>query len=73
MLSEVLDRFGHGTLQRRAVTDRLMRIYDLAVSTGKLRRFIISGSYITVKSEPNDVDIVEKTVVCKWSCDNQFD
>jgi len=57
-LEEVLARFGQGTRQRELVTARLMRVYDLARDTGKLLRFVIFGSYVTAKPEPNDVDIV---------------
>src|SRR5262249_42044260 len=57
-LSEILARFGQGTIQRRAVADRLNRIYQLADSTGQLARFIIFGSFVTAKAEPNDVDVV---------------
>jgi hypothetical protein len=57
-LREVLDRFGHGTPQRALVSARLVRVYDLAQRTGKLLRFVIFGSYITAKPEPNDVDII---------------
>jgi hypothetical protein len=32
-------------------------IYALARSTGQLARFIIFGSFVTAKREPNDVDI----------------
>ncbi len=35
-----------------------MRVYELAQQTGKLLRFIIFGSYVTAKPEPNDVDII---------------
>ncbi len=57
-LAEVLARFGHGSAQRVAVTDRLARLYELADSTGQLARFVIFGSYVTRKASPNDVDIV---------------
>ena len=57
-LDEVIARFGHGTPQRQLVTARLRRIYELVRATGKLQRFIIFGSYITAKLEPNDVDIL---------------
>ena len=57
-LSVVLARFGRGTGQRRAVGDRLHRIYELASSTGQLARFVVFGSYVTAKPEPNDVDII---------------
>jgi hypothetical protein len=54
---EVLEHFGMGTLQRRAVARRLQRIYELARGTDQLARFIVFGSFVTGKAEPNDVDI----------------
>lgn len=57
-LSEVLDRFGQGTTERRIVAGRLDRIYQLATSTGQLARFVVFGSFVTTKAEPGDVDIV---------------
>jgi hypothetical protein len=57
-LREVLERFGHGTIQRRAVSERLARIYGLASSTGHLARFVVFGSFVTAEEEPGDVDIV---------------
>ena len=57
-LAEALDRFGHGSLQRRAVADRLRRVYQLVLSTGHLARFVTFGSFVTAKPEPNDIDIV---------------
>ena len=57
-LDEVVTRFGHGTSQPHLVTARLRRIYELARATGKLERFVIFGSYVTAKLEPNDVDII---------------
>jgi predicted nucleotidyltransferase len=57
-LDEVIARFGHGTSQRQLVTKRLIRVYELANNTSKLKRFIIFGSYVTAKADPNDVDII---------------
>jgi hypothetical protein len=57
-LTEVLQRFGQGSTQRRAVANRLNRIYQLAASTGLLARFAVFGSFVTAKAEPNDVDVV---------------
>lgn len=57
-LDEVIIRFGAGTAQRQNVTTRLSRIYNIVQATGELERFIVFGSYITAKSDPNDVDIV---------------
>lgn len=57
-LSEVLERFGQGSVQRCAVADRLNRLYQLAASTGQLARFVVFGSFVTAKAEPNDIDII---------------
>jgi hypothetical protein len=56
-LDEVIEYFGTGTIQRKIMARRLTRIYNLAISTGHLARFIVFGSFVTSKSEPNDVDI----------------
>lgn len=57
-LDEVVARFGHDTPQRQLVSARLLRVHELASGTGKLERFIIFGSYVTAKPDPNDVDII---------------
>ena len=36
---------------------RLERIYQVARATGNLARFVVFGSFVTDKLEPNDVDI----------------
>ena len=56
-LAEVIEHFGGGSLQRRIIAQRLARLYDLASGTGHLARFIVFGSFITAKRDPNDVDI----------------
>ena len=56
-LSETLNRFGTSSLRRKLVATRLERVYRLALSTGHLFRFIVFGSFITDKEEPNDVDL----------------
>ena len=56
-LAQVLQHFGTGTIQRQIIARRLERIYKLAKSTGQLARFIIFGSFVTAKPDPNDVDI----------------
>jgi predicted nucleotidyltransferase len=57
-IEEVLERFGEGMPQRRLVTARLLRVFGVAHDTGKLLRFVIFGSYVTAKPDPNDVDII---------------
>ncbi len=56
-LSEAARRFGIGTARRSVLARRLERMHTLAVSTGHLVRFVIFGSFITGKPEPNDVDV----------------
>jgi len=56
-LQEVLNQVGQATIQRKLVGMRLRRVYELAAATGQLRRFIVFGSFVTAKPEPNDVDL----------------
>ena len=57
-IDEVVAQFGSGTSQRGIVTARLQQIYQLVKGTEHLQQFLIFGSYITTKPEPNDIDIV---------------
>jgi hypothetical protein len=57
LLQEMLNRFAIGHAQRVAVGERLERVYSVAVSTGHLARFVVYGSFVTDKAEPNDVDV----------------
>lgn len=56
-LSDVVEHFGKGNFQRAILAQRLLRIYYLAVETGRTARFIIFGSFVTDKPNPQDVDI----------------
>jgi hypothetical protein len=56
-LAQVIERFGSETRQRLAVANRLEHAYQTARSTGFLARFVIYGSFVTQKHEPNDVDV----------------
>jgi hypothetical protein len=56
-LGEVLDRFGRGSAQRKAVALRLERVDYRARSAGHLARFIVFGSFVTDVADPNDVDV----------------
>ena len=53
----MLERFGVGSTQRKAVALRLERIYRAARASGHLARFVVFGSFVTDKPEPNDVDV----------------
>ena len=57
-MNEVLAKFGGSFPARQAVTASLVRIHNLAEATGNLTKLVIFGSYVTEKSEPNDVDLV---------------
>ena len=56
-LQETLDRFSTGHPQRISVGERLERIYQIAVSTGHLARFVVYGSFVTDAPAPNDIDV----------------
>ena len=56
-LNEAMERFGTPTARRKIVAARLERIYRLATATGNLVRFVVFGSFVTAKPEPNDVDV----------------
>ena len=55
--AEVTFRFGTGSLQRRWLILRLRRWLELSRLT-LARRFLLDGSFITAKEEPNDIDAV---------------
>lgn len=56
-LSEIIDHFGKGSFQREIVSERLKRIYSLVIQAGEVSRFIIFGSFVTNKLNPQDIDI----------------
>ncbi len=56
-LHEIWERFGKQTIKRKVLALRLERIYYLVSETDQLARFIVFGSFVTDKPEPNDVDV----------------
>lgn len=56
-LQEAIERFGRSSARRRMMAARLERIYHIAVDTGYLARFVVFGSFVTDKPDPNDVDV----------------
>lgn len=56
-LSEAVNHFGTSTPKREAIAVRLRRIYEIARATEHLKRFIVFGSFVTEKLDPNDIDI----------------
>lgn len=56
--TEIEERFGRGSAARVHAVGRLRFLYDLASRTGKLSRFLIFGSFVSVSKEPRDVDVV---------------
>ena len=57
-LDEVAARFGGGSNDRTRCTRNLTHIYELIDRTGHLQRFIVFGSYVTSKEDPNDIDVI---------------
>jgi hypothetical protein len=56
-LQEAVERLGVASIRRQLLALRLQRIYQIALSTGHLARFVIYGSFVTTKANPNDIDI----------------
>ncbi len=56
-LNELEDRFGGSTTRRKDLFIRLRLFVELARHCGALRLFV-NGSFVTAKTEPNDVDVV---------------
>lgn len=55
--AEVIARFGGGSDRRKLLALRLKRVYSIAGNTGHLLRFVVFGSFVTNKPQPNDVDV----------------
>jgi len=55
--ADVTFRFGSSSPRRRRLILRLRRWLELARLTD-VRRFLIDGSFVTAKEEPNDIDAV---------------
>jgi hypothetical protein len=56
-LRETVERFCTGAPRRKVIALRLERTYQVAAATGRLARFVVFGSFVTAKPEPNDVDV----------------
>ena len=56
-LADVYARFGNNSDRRRLLARRLERIHEIASQTGFLARFVVFGSFVTDKHDPNDVDV----------------
>ncbi len=56
-MAEVIDRFGKSSDRRKLLVLRLRRVYEVAAQTGHLLHFVVFGSFVTGKLEPNDVDV----------------
>jgi hypothetical protein len=56
-IEEVQSRFAIQTERRILLGERLCHIRNVARRTGKLIRFVVFGSFVTTKPDPNDVDV----------------
>ena len=57
LLADAVARFRTGSDRRKLLVLRLQRIHQIASQTGHLARFVVFGSFVTDKHEPNDVDV----------------
>ena len=57
-VTEIITRFGGHNAVRRDMPQRLQRILALAHGTGQLRRAFVWGSFVPVKPEPADIDLM---------------
>lgn len=55
---EIEERFGRGSDARVRAFGKLRLLYQLAVRTGCLARFLVFGSFVSGVPEPRDVDVV---------------
>ena len=56
-LEEVVERFGHGSVEREVEVRELVELVGWARQHG-VRRLVVNGSFVTSKRRPNDVDVV---------------
>ena len=56
-MNQIATHFGSRTDKRQRLSARLQTMYNLVAETGQMARFILYGSFVTVKPEPDDVDI----------------
>jgi hypothetical protein len=56
-LNELERAFGESGRERELLFRRILRIHELASSTGHLARFVVYGSFVSDKPIPNDVDV----------------
>ena len=57
MFKASVQEAGTGSDRRKLVARRLERIHQIAWQTRHLARFVVFGSFVTDKHEPNDVDV----------------
>jgi hypothetical protein len=55
--ADMIEHFGKGSFQRSILAQRLKRVFSLVMETGEVARFIIFGSFVTDKPNPQDLDI----------------
>ena len=56
-LEEAVAHFGTCSDRRKVLSLRLTRVHQIASQTGHLARFVVFGSFVSEKREPNDVDV----------------
>ena len=56
--NEIEERFGRSSEARVRAFGKLQLLYQLAIRTGCLARFLVFGSFVSGVPEPRDVDVV---------------
>ena len=56
-LREIARAFGSASAYRDLLFQRIQRLHEIASATGQLVRFVVYGSFVTSKPNPNDVDV----------------
>lgn len=56
-LGELAAAFGCTSRERQILFERIARIHRVAAATRHLARFVVFGSFVSEKPDPNDVDI----------------
>jgi len=56
-LEEIIQRFGGPSAVRHAIAESLKWAFEAAIKAG-ISRFIVDGSFVDRKADPNDVDCI---------------
>ena len=55
-LQDVIERYGQSSEVRKRLSNLLQQVVETAVNYSTIKRILVWGSFVTAKSEPNDLD-----------------